>query len=63
MNIKELQSAVNPVYTTAKGILGLLISGGEPDALKLAPHFNQEELRAKLDKLPPPEIMNCFKIG
>ena len=63
MNIKDLQSAVNPIYTTAKGILGLLISGGEPDALKLAPYINQEELRTKLDKLPPPEIMNCFKIG
>ena len=43
MNIKELQSAVNPIYTTAKGLLGLLISGGEPDALKLAPHINLAE--------------------
>lgn len=56
MNIKELQSAVNPIYTTAKGLLGLLISGGEPDALKLAPHINLAELRPKLDKTPPPEI-------
>ena len=63
MNIKELQSVVNPIYTTAKGLLGLLISGGEPDALKLAPHINLAELRPKLDKTPPPEILNCFKIG
>ena len=63
MNIKELQSAVNPIYTTAKGLLGLLISGGEPDALKLAPHINLVELRPKLDKTPPPEILNFFKIG
>lgn len=60
MNIKELQSAVNPIYTTAKGLLGLLISGGESDALKLAPHINLAELRPKLDKTPPLEILNFF---
>lgn len=44
MNTKELQAIVNPIYTTAKGLLNLLIAGGDPDALKLAPHMHQEDL-------------------
>ena len=66
MNTKELQAIVNPIYTTAKGLLNLLIAGGDPDALKLAPFMNQEDLskaEAKIEKRPPPEIINCFKIG
>jgi len=66
MNTKELQKIVNPIYTTAKGLLNLLIAGGDPDALKLAPFMNQEDLskaEAKIEKRPPPEIINCFKIG
>ena len=51
MNTKELQAIVNPIYTTAKGLLNLLIAGGDPDALKLAPHMHQEDLsKANVDK-------------
>ena len=32
-NIKELQSIVNPSFKTAKDILFLLLSGGDPDAI------------------------------
>ena len=64
MNTKDLQAIVNPIYTTAKGLLNLLMAGGDPDALKLAPHMKQEDLsKVPEDKRPPPEMVNCFKIG
>ena len=63
MNIKELQAIVNPIYITAKGLLNLLIVGGDPDALKLVPHMIPEDLKKKVEKRPPPEMVTCFKIG
>ena len=63
MNIKELQAIVNPIYITAKGLLNLLIAGGDPDALKLVPHMIPEDLKKKVEKRPPPEMVTCFKIG
>ena len=53
MNTKDLQAIVNPIYTTAKGLLNLLMAGGDPDALKLAPHMKQEDLsKVPEDKRP-----------
>ena len=63
MNTKELQAIVNPIYITAKGLLNLLIAGGDPDALKLVPHMIPEDLKKKVEKRPPPEMVTCFKIG
>ena len=64
MNPKDLQAIVNPIYTTARGILKLLIDGGDPDALKLAPHIKKEDLpKVSEDKRPPEEMRNSFRIG
>ena len=63
-NIKELQSIVNPSFKTAKDILFLLLSGGDPDAIKLAPYLNlTSQSKPKPEQLPPKEILNCYKIG
>ena len=63
-NIKELQSIVNPSFKTAKDILFLLLSGGDPDAIKLAPYLNlTSQSKPKPEQLPPQEILNCYKIG
>ncbi len=42
MDNKELQRAVNPVYLTAKGTLGLLKKAGDPDAVALLPIIGLE---------------------
>ena len=64
MKTKELQATVNPCFRTAKGILNLLLSGGDPDGIKLTPYLNLAELsNSNIKNLPPPEMMNCFKIG
>ena len=64
MNTKELQSIVNPVYTTAKGLTDLLIAGRDPDALKFAPYLNTSDIpRDKIKEKPPEEMVKCFMIG
>lgn len=59
MDNKELQKIVNPVYTTAKGTLLLLMAAGDRDALALAPF-----IEIKFDKKGsgvPPLIWDCYK--
>ena len=64
MNVKELQTLVNPCCTTGKAILFLLLSGGDPDAMKLAPYLDLSKIsKSKEKQNTPPEILNCFKIG
>ena len=61
MDNKELQRAVNPVYLTAKGTLGLLKKAGDPDAVALLPIIGLEtELQEKAKVLPAP-IGLCYK--
>ena len=61
MDNKELQRAVNPVYLTAKGTLGLLNKAGDPDAVALLPIIGLEtELQEKAKVLPVP-IGLCYK--
>jgi len=64
MNIKELQATVNPCFRTAKAILNILLSCGDPDAIKLSPYLNLSELsESNIENLLPPKMMDCFKIG
>ena len=61
-NTKELQSIDNPSFKTAKDILYLLLSGGDPDAIQLAPYLSFiTQSKPKSDQLPPQEILNCYK--
>ena len=64
MNTKELQATVNPCFRTAKAILNILLSSGDPDAIKLSPYLNLSELsESNIENLLPPKMMDCFKIG
>ena len=64
MNTKELQALVNPSFTIAKGLLNLLISGGDPNAKKLAPYLNLAELsKSSKQHNVSPEMMHSFLIG
>ena len=57
MDNKELQRAVNPVYLTAKGTLGLLKKAGDPDAVALLPIIGRSPCtpdHAEVCKRPEP---------
>jgi len=61
MDNKELQRAVNPVYLTAKGTLGLLKKAEDPDAVALLPLIGLDaDLQEKAKVLPAP-IGLCYK--
>ena len=63
MDNKELQRAVNPVYLTAKGTLGLLKKAGDPDAVALLPIIGLETELQEGAKILPAPIGNCYKIA
>ena len=63
MDTKELQKAVNPIYLTAKSILGLLKKANDPDAVALISYISLDtDLQEKAKKIPVP-IGNCYRIA
>ena len=61
MDNKELQRAVNPVYLTAKGTLGLLNKAGDPDAVALLPIIGLEtELQEKAKFFTPGYLLSVI---
>ena len=63
MDTKELQKAVNPIYLTAKSILGLLKKANDPDAVALMTYIGLDtDLQEKAKKIPVP-IGNCYRIA
>ena len=63
MDTKELQKAVNPIYLTAKSILGLLKKANDPYAVALISYISLDtDLQEKAKKIPVP-IGNCYRIA
>jgi anti-anti-sigma factor len=61
MDNKELQKAVNPVYLTAKGTLGLLKKAKDPDAMALMAEIGLEtDLQEQAKKIPD-SIGLCYR--
>ena len=62
MDTKELQKIVNPIYTTAKGTVLMLIYGRDPDALKLASFLDLSEVTGG-SRQTPQEITRCYAVA
>ena len=62
MEQKELQKAVNPIYTTAKGTVLTLASGGDKNAIALSPYLELEEIN-KEDSTMPETVRKVFAVG
>ena len=61
MDNKELQKAVNPVYLTAKGTLGLLKKAKDPNAMALMAEIGLEtDLQEQAKKIPD-SIGLCYR--
>jgi anti-anti-sigma factor len=61
MDAMELNKAVNPIYTTAKGTAMFLAQGGDKDAMALYPYLGTEEVRT--GKKPPQEIIRILVVS
>jgi anti-anti-sigma factor len=61
MDVMELNKAVNPIYTTAKGTAMFLAQGGDKDAMALYPYLGTEEVRT--GKKPPQEIIRVLDVS
>ena len=62
MDTKELQKIVNPIYTTAKGTVLMLMYGRDPDALKLASFLDLSEVTGGSRQIPQ-EITRCYAVA
>ena len=62
MDMKEVQKAVNPVYTTAKGTVMTLAAGGDKDAIALCPYLELDEMQKGRSKVPP-EIGRVYAVA
>ena len=62
MEQKELQKTVNPIYTTAKGTVLTLASGGDQNAIALCPYLELEEIN-KEDSTIPETVRKVFAVG
>ena len=63
MDNRELQKLVNPVYTTAKGTVMMLLRGGDPDAQRLAAYLDLAKAKREVDHSPTPEFLNCYAVA